>query len=431
MLAIEIRFLTGRYHANPWGRHVNEGAAEWPPSPWRLQRALVCAANRLISQANIQPLLHLLAQQPPSLHLPPITQAHTRHYVPVGPDTRMMIDAFTVMEQGATVAFLWPDLTLDPNHQELLSTLSKGLRYFGRAESWTQVNVSDNAWSVQARPLQPDETPSPAGHRLLCPKPDATLAQLMATTREARKTTLLRPPGARWIDYQISLPPAPPTRGAAADPTVVIFSLRNPKPIRRTQTLSVADAFRRHLLPLQPTSPTLVGKRDGQPRADGHQHLHILPDGPAQTDNLDRIILWAPEGFGSGEQAVLAALQSFPYHGTQVGLFPWGALPHAHDLQHASASWASFTPYLMERHPKDGKDSLTDQLTTDCLRKGLPAPMITPVSPPPGRYVLRRGPRRPPAEPPQWLRLEFPCPVQGPLCLGANSHFGMGRFVPA
>ena len=25
MVIIELTFLTGRYHATPWGRHVNEG----------------------------------------------------------------------------------------------------------------------------------------------------------------------------------------------------------------------------------------------------------------------------------------------------------------------------------------------------------------------------------------------------------------------
>ncbi len=34
MLAIALRFPLGRFHATPWGRHVNEGAPEWPPSPW-------------------------------------------------------------------------------------------------------------------------------------------------------------------------------------------------------------------------------------------------------------------------------------------------------------------------------------------------------------------------------------------------------------
>ena len=38
--SLGLRFPWGRYHATAWGRQANEGAAEWPPSPWRILRAL-------------------------------------------------------------------------------------------------------------------------------------------------------------------------------------------------------------------------------------------------------------------------------------------------------------------------------------------------------------------------------------------------------
>ena len=34
-------FPLAAYTRRRWGRHVNEGAVEWPPSPWRLLRALI------------------------------------------------------------------------------------------------------------------------------------------------------------------------------------------------------------------------------------------------------------------------------------------------------------------------------------------------------------------------------------------------------
>ena len=43
-VAIAIRFPSGRFHATPWGHHVNEGLPEWPPSPLRLFQALVAAS---------------------------------------------------------------------------------------------------------------------------------------------------------------------------------------------------------------------------------------------------------------------------------------------------------------------------------------------------------------------------------------------------
>src|SRR5690606_34470106 len=39
MPTVLVEFPGGRYHAPPWGHHVNEGQIEWPPCPWRLLRA--------------------------------------------------------------------------------------------------------------------------------------------------------------------------------------------------------------------------------------------------------------------------------------------------------------------------------------------------------------------------------------------------------
>lgn len=45
-VAISIRFLTGRAHLHPWQSHHSEGRVEWPPSQWRLLRAIVAVAGR-------------------------------------------------------------------------------------------------------------------------------------------------------------------------------------------------------------------------------------------------------------------------------------------------------------------------------------------------------------------------------------------------
>src|SRR5437870_4280537 len=83
MIGIRLRFLAGRFHSTPWGRHVNEGVVEWPPSSWRLLRALVAVFHRArpegISEASVRRIVGALAE-PPSFALPPATTAHTRHF---------------------------------------------------------------------------------------------------------------------------------------------------------------------------------------------------------------------------------------------------------------------------------------------------------------------------------------------------------------
>ncbi|HAA54645.1 MAG TPA: type I-U CRISPR-associated protein Cas5/Cas6, partial [Myxococcales bacterium] len=87
MFAIKFRFLTGRYHATPWDRQVNEGAIEWPPSPWRIYRALLACWHLKggdIEEAQMRALIEQLVSVQPHYHIPDGVVAHTRHYMPLG-----------------------------------------------------------------------------------------------------------------------------------------------------------------------------------------------------------------------------------------------------------------------------------------------------------------------------------------------------------
>src|SRR5947209_2960160 len=123
-LSVALSFPAGRFHATPWGHHVNEGRTEWPPSPWRLLRALVAVWKRKLPgvplvEENIEGLLTALASQPPTFHLPLATLGHTRHYMPLGStnanERTKVFDAFVSLDPRQEVVFHWADLvSLDP-----------------------------------------------------------------------------------------------------------------------------------------------------------------------------------------------------------------------------------------------------------------------------------------------------------------------------
>ncbi len=84
MLVIEFRFPTGRFHSTPWGRNVNEGVPEWPPSPYRIVRALFDTWRRKRPQwpsERVHAIFEALACEPPSFELPPAAASHTRSYL--------------------------------------------------------------------------------------------------------------------------------------------------------------------------------------------------------------------------------------------------------------------------------------------------------------------------------------------------------------
>src|SRR6476469_2198519 len=89
MPKIGLRFPAGRYHATPWGNHVNEGLIEWPPSPWRLLRALIATGYTKLGWPGDGPppagrsLIEKLAGVLPSYRLPDAVGTHSRHYMPM------------------------------------------------------------------------------------------------------------------------------------------------------------------------------------------------------------------------------------------------------------------------------------------------------------------------------------------------------------
>jgi len=142
MPSLVISFPHRRYHATPWGHHVNEGLVEYPPSPWRLVRALLATGYAKLGWSEpplaAAELVHALASVLPVYRLPPATAAHTRHYMPIHEGkkvtTTKVIDAFARVGDGAPLGVTWP-VVLSEEATALLAALAERLGYLGRAES--------------------------------------------------------------------------------------------------------------------------------------------------------------------------------------------------------------------------------------------------------------------------------------------------------
>lgn len=160
MTTLALRFPAGRYHATPWGHHVNEGIVEWPPSPWRLLRALISVGYATLGWDDGVPeaacrLVSDLASVSPVYTLPSSGVGHSRHYMPLAAldgareKTSLVFDAFARPGDGV-LSVTWP-VDLDPEARSLLGTLATNLGYLGRAESWVEAA------------LLPSDSPAPPG----------------------------------------------------------------------------------------------------------------------------------------------------------------------------------------------------------------------------------------------------------------------------
>lgn len=170
MATLLLRFPGRRYHATPWGHHVNEGLIEWPPSPWRVLRALVSTGYTSLGwEGEVPPedargLVLKLAGALPRYHLPSAAGAHSRHYMPLGvldkgsEKTTLVFDTWAQVD-GGQIAVTW-DVDLTEVEAELLGKLAEHLGYLGRSESWVQARLAGpdervveeiNCWPCEGR----------------------------------------------------------------------------------------------------------------------------------------------------------------------------------------------------------------------------------------------------------------------------------------
>ncbi|XXY18462.1 type I-U CRISPR-associated protein Csb2 [Sorangium sp. So ce216] len=197
MLRLAIRFLAGSYHATPWGRHVNEGDIEWPPSPWRLCRALLATGFARLGWTAVPPegrsLIERLAASPPVYHLPPASTGHTRHYMPVHRNaTAKVLDAFAFVGRGdgAVLGVTWE---VEPTAAEraLFEALAEHLSYLGRAESWVAAEVTE-VLPQDLSPCRASECAPGPGHEriaLLAPLDAAAYAAFRVERVGAKNVT--------------------------------------------------------------------------------------------------------------------------------------------------------------------------------------------------------------------------------------------------
>lgn len=463
MIGLALRFELGRYHANPWGAHVNEGVVEWPPSPWRILRALYSVS---CTHADLQEhretadraLRRLLAAAPPSYTLPPSVEAHTRHFMPSRAwspakpgETDLIFDGFRAVAPEDEVVVWWETDLVEAERSTLAAMVDR-LGHLGRSESVCAARLltgRDPSTAVCARPADPTSVGDTV--ELLCPAPHATVEDLGVSVGELRRQRLPLPKATGRVTYSVQSPeppaPSPPPRPAPL-PELALFHVGGGNRPGIAEAVAVAQGLRAALQRRYDAeragfgSPTLSGRQADAPRADQHRHAHylVLPD--AAGRRVERLVVWAPEGLGHDEVRALASLsrlrlrdigEPLPVALAALGRASTMRLP---DLLGPARRWRSLTPFGLVRHPKlrggQLQDGPEDQVRLELRRRGLPEPRsVALVS---GSWhqfrSTRLGQSRLQRAHVFGVALEFDDPVRGPIVIGALCHFGLGVFIP-
>jgi CRISPR-associated protein Csb2 len=472
---LAFRFPLGRYHANPWDRAVNEGATEWPPSPWRILRALVATWHTRwpdLPESAMDGLLDALAD-PPAYRTPLTRAGHTRHYMP-GFDhrkgepggTALTLDPFVTVSRDDDLLVRW-EADLDGERREVLAKLAELVPYLGRSESACEARLLDEDRQPDENWWHPDTTDGPNQTRLLAVTRPVSRQVLEATTDGIRRQRHTVPPGTRWVSYaarDTAPQPERENRAVAEQPgvTAIRFAVMGRVPLLVTHGVLLADEAHRQVGKLLEKAgipdqrrQEIMGTRGA---ASDHRHTHWIPVGGSgeSAGYVRNLIVWMPDGLRTDEVRAILGLRSMSGRrggddGYELRGFPkvevlFQAAGQVADVapelcESAARRWRSRTPYLPVRHRKNresAEDYLAADIAAELRYRGRADAALTRVELASGmsartvnqfrRYRTKERLRR--SRPGAGLVLEFAAPVAGPLLLGQLSHFGFGVFEP-
>jgi CRISPR-associated protein Csb2 len=468
---IRLEFPAGRYHATPHGRHVNEGVTEWPPSPYRLLRALYDVWLRKcpsLPPAQVESALGALAAAPPRFHLARATATHTRSYLNANgldpAEKNLVFDGFLRLEDDARCYLIWPHLKLTAEQEQVLQALLENLNYLGRSESWIRACVTDESKpeGIVCEPLDSADAEDGEVIPVACAVAPSSysgkrswLDALTTSTLELAKAKTSTPPLLRTLRYlrpTSCLETNPVRTRPPSQPRVsaVLLSLEGSVLPLETSALDVAEQIRTRLMGAHKrenggdeslVSPLFSGKdTSGNMRRD-HGHVYILPLADTYS-RIDRVLIYSTGGWwtaselaatygvrelwqGDGRPAVQCVLT------WEGSLNPLPGSPFCF-----SRAVESATPFIAPRHCHRNQELtrfLDGEIRRECRNHGLPEPPTVQRIDRAGTgffecVEFRRNRRNDPVRPGYAFRLEFNEPVRVPFSLGYAAHFGLGMF---
>jgi CRISPR-associated protein Csb2 len=368
-IILKQRFPLGRFHASPWRAFTfDDPYGEWPPSPWRLLRAVLARSfqisremyideHKYISDERVrEQLVYAFCSSEVSWQLPAsswrgpgIQQYHPSEFkkIPEAKNkpgektykTTKIKDNFWLMPEKVDPLywFLDPaDNTVWDN--DLLSHLDECLArmtYFGRAESITRIErmKSDSATFSANCVLRSSRTATAVP--VLCPRIDVTFTHVACSTNEKVVVNSTVPPGAVWkyAERPAVVQIRRPQKTAIEPPPVPIMQfaiggrvfpplkswIRLTEKFRGTtlrclaQRLTEGKTKKFQELPdeIRAEYQLLTGKDKKGKRLTGHQHaaLFLIPD---QRDRPSRLIYYRDIPFTSVEQAAMLVAAEGP-----------------------------------------------------------------------------------------------------------------------
>jgi CRISPR-associated protein Csb2 len=433
-LVLRQSFPLGRFHATPWRINpFDDPYGEWPPSPWRLTRAVVARWYQWRREEagtwpedELQNLIRALCTSDYCFYLPEQARQSVilRQYQPVefgwNPATKK---AAGVRSYGTSLTqdnawCISPNESLfwfvegdgwRPELADILDRCLERIVYFGRAEALTNICRTDQAHAVAANVALSESKTSGRLVPVLVPCRDVTLADVERVTQDPLAARNI-PQGARLLYAR--RPPRPSAREALRrepirpDTHLIQFALGWAVAPEQRATVRLTARFRaavlRNLILTKTKGATakwsdapvdvrdevaeMTGKdSQGEPLRGPRAHAEFLLwwDGDVPI----RLLVWrGARPFDKDEQESIlrAAAQELSWavagpdaEAWKIKLVPLdAAVPPPTGFDGASVTaWRTLTPYVPPRHHLRGgkvreSETIDNQIRREIAARG-------------------------------------------------------------
>ena len=441
---IEVELLAGRYHAHVWGEaQFAMAGPEWPPSPWRLLRALASAWFETRPAPSTIPdrdaLFEALGRGPaPEMWLPVTTFREIRYYQPLEEKRALHHDFFAV-PSGGRFYFVF-ELFISPEQAGLLDILLKRVQYFGRAESHATLRRVDlttpPSGFFRVLPRERATTASWAPRPVLCPSaarafraPDLWQPRPVVSAKKSKRgQAVAATTGApvhlvdALLDHRKPLPDgclrvqyAQPdgsivhelaAKRAPRQPVPEVidvkclrFRLCRRIPIPIAEVVAVARAYRDEAVRIFKAanpgshSRALTGREGDGLVARGNQHVYYQPQSAAHGLEISMIVVTALPGLSLTRQELDALLAVERIRLRWNERYPITLIPETADGgdQVPSQHWTSLTPFLPPHHHRPGRaETVPEEQLLSCIESscGVRPVRVTAVKGPSGAGAL-------------------------------------------
>ncbi|MGH7271166.1 MAG: type I-G CRISPR-associated protein Csb2 [Polyangiaceae bacterium] len=429
-IVLRQEFPLGRFHATPWRVNpFDDPHGEWPPSPWRLVRAITARWYQWTREAakddvpELEGLQAALCESRYAFHLPanarkgsPLRQYHPTEFGwrPAEKKkagrrsygTSLVQDNYWCVTPEAPVWWFIEGDSWTPALVAALEHCLARMTYFGRAEALTRICVASTSDDIPTTPNCTLVDKRTAGAvPVLTPLKNAARTDIERTTDDPGAVKRAVPPGAHFL-YAIR-PPRPAVRERTRAPShrpdcyLMQFALGwnvppDPRAIVRL-TSRFRGAVLRELLWLktQDASATwgsvqhsvreavadMLGKDPNNQRLKGHRHAEFLAW--CEEGQPTRLLVWrGARAFDADEREAILRAASRDVHWAATGsaanewkvrLVPLDRAvpaPSGFDGQ-AATVWESVTPYVPPRHHLRGGKERNGEAIPDQIQREL------------------------------------------------------------